>query len=124
MADEPGGESGYDQTENLIDDLIRDILDDSARLGMGGTRSRSPLAAMVESALMRGSAGGSQLERLLLAHAVATSLSEALAPALAEALAPEIIRALENYARDKLSGSTPSQAQRSTSAKESEAKRK
>jgi len=58
------------------------------------------MTALIERAIAsepRGVAGTSILERLLLAEALASTLSQALAPALAETLAPEIMKSLEHY---------------------------
>ena len=45
--------------------------------------------------MARGGSGGSTLERVLIAEALAGVLADALAPALAEAIAPRIMKVLE-----------------------------
>ncbi|WP_067801465.1 hypothetical protein [Actinomadura formosensis] len=99
-AQESGEPTGHDSTESLIDDLIRDILNDAAHAGKTRAGAGEPMASLIERTLM--SAGtaaprSSGLERLLLAQVLASSLADALAPALAEALTPEILKALEQH---------------------------
>lgn len=96
MPVESSKESGEDQVEALIDELIRDILSEPGTSAESSMRGMAT-AALLDSALgsMRGAARASMLERLLLAEAFASQLAEALAPALAEQLAPRLMKAIE-----------------------------
>lgn len=91
----------HQQVEALIDELILEILDhaDQGQPAKAAGRGRSPLPGGllegVRSTMSRGGAGGSTLERLLIAEAIAGALADALAPALAEAIAPRIMKVLE-----------------------------
>jgi hypothetical protein len=101
--------------ESFIDDLIRDILTDPGQSQK--TAARGPLAALLESATAatpRPAARTSTLEKVLLAHTVASALADALAPALAETLAPEILKALEHH----MAGWSPRSGESSASAAE------
>ena len=87
------------QVEALIDELIVQILDRAeqgqpAKAGRVHAALPGGLLDGVRSTMARGS-GGSMLERLLLAEALAGVLADALAPALAEMLAPRIMKILE-----------------------------
>ncbi|WP_433617574.1 hypothetical protein ACQP2P_18385 [Dactylosporangium sp. CA-139114] len=65
----------------MIDELIRDILNDAGRAPHG--------AASLMPQLPR---GAPLLERVLLTEVMAGALADALAPALATALAPRILQ--------------------------------
>jgi hypothetical protein len=82
-------ETGQDQLESLIDDLIRE-----------------KKADLIEAAgaLSRPAPRTSMLERLLLAEAVASVLADALAPALAEAFAPKVLERLEQLTTGESAG--------------------
>ncbi len=101
----------HQQVEALIDELILEILDsaDQAQPSKATGRGRSPLPGGllegVRSTMSRGGSGGSTLERLLIAEALAGALADALAPALAEALAPRIMKVLEGG--DEPAAATP-----------------
>jgi hypothetical protein len=90
----------HQPVEALIDELILEILEhaDQGQPSKAGGRGRSPLPGglldSVRSTMSRGGAGGSTLERLLIAEALAGVLADALAPAMAEVLAPRIMKAL------------------------------
>ena len=90
-------DTGHDQAETSIDDLIRDILNDAGVSPESGVGGRTPAASLIETVIAhpRGTSHTSTLERLLLAEAVASALAEALAPALAEALAPHVMKVME-----------------------------
>jgi hypothetical protein len=99
MAADHSREAGDDPAEALIDDLIRDILNEAGQSPRTAARGRAPAAALIETAVISSPGGVSRmktLDRLLLAEAVASALAEALAPALAEALAPRIMNILEH----------------------------
>ena len=97
MAAESSKETGHDHAESLIDDLIRDILNEAGVSAKPAGGSRTPMAALIETAIASPGVASrtSTLEKLLLAEALASSLAEALAPALAEMLAPRVIKVLE-----------------------------
>ncbi|MFC5749434.1 hypothetical protein [Actinomadura rugatobispora] len=104
VSEESGEPAGHDMAESLIDDLIRDILNEAGQ----STKSRArgggdPMAALIETAIASSSNApprASVLERILLTQALASALADALAPALAEALAPEVMKALDHYGSD------------------------
>src|SRR5215813_12206994 len=97
MAAESSKQPEQDPVEALIDDLIRDILNE-ASAASSVVRGSTPMAALLETAMSAPRAVPRTLvfERLLLAEAFASALAEALAPALAEALAPRIMKILEH----------------------------
>jgi hypothetical protein len=82
-------ETGQDQLESLIDDLIREKKADLIEAA---------------SALSRTPSRTSALERLLLAEAVASALADALAPTLAEAFAPKVLERLEQLTTGESTG--------------------
>jgi len=90
-----------DQLESAIDDLIRDILDESGASAEPSARGGARKAVLIETAIasLRGSAQTPLLERILIAEAFASELAEAIAPALAEQLAGRLLKALEQSAR-------------------------
>ena len=115
MAVESSKETGEDQVETLIDDLIRDILSDSGASAESPMRGAATTAALFETALgsMRGDSRTSMLERLLIAEVFASELAEALAPVLAEQLAPRLMKSFEHLRRR--GGRKPTAGSRSTS---------
>jgi hypothetical protein len=96
MAVESSKETGEDQVEGLIDDLIRDILSDSGAYSESSMRGAATTAALFEAfGSPRSDSRTSMLERLLIAEVFAAELAEALAPALAEQLAPRLMKGFE-----------------------------
>jgi len=113
MAVESSKGTGEDQVESLIDDLIRDIFNESGGAPESPPRGTATAAALFEKAF--GSARGprvSALERLLLAEAFAHELAEALAPALAEQLATRLVKALDQLTADEAASGKPASAAR------------
>lgn len=99
MAADHSRQPGEDPAEALIDDLIRDILNEAGQSPRAAARGRAPATALIETAVISSPRAASRmttLDRLLLAEAVASALADALAPALAEALAPRIMNILEH----------------------------
>jgi hypothetical protein len=97
MAAESSRESGRDQMDAVIDDLIRDIFNEPGPSAESTARDMATTAALFEQVLGPGrvrSRGGA-LEKMLMAEAFAAELADALAPALAERLAPRLMKALE-----------------------------
>ncbi|MEU0559415.1 hypothetical protein [Dactylosporangium sp. NPDC006015] len=122
------------QVEALIDELILEILD-SADQGQitkapGRARGRGPMPGGLLESIRAGMAqggmarGGSTLERLLMAEALAGVLADALAPALAEALAPRIMKVLQGNAEDEPAGDarTPAKTPSRSHTRKSESK--
>jgi hypothetical protein len=105
MAAESSKEPGQDHVESLIDDLIRDILNEAGGFSKSAGGGRMPTATLIETAIASPRAGSrtSMLERLLLAEAFASALANAIAPALADALAPRVMKVLE----ESMSGDMP-----------------
>ncbi|WP_433608224.1 hypothetical protein ACQP2P_34865 [Dactylosporangium sp. CA-139114] len=98
--EEPAHESP-EPIESLIDDAIREILEEAGTPGAAHARSTAPLLdAMVSTTRARGGQRGSVIERVLLAEALAGALADALAPALAAVLAPRIVDMLEGGGQD------------------------
>jgi hypothetical protein len=106
MAVESSKESGQEHIESLIDDLIRDILNEAGASSRSAVRDIVPAAALIETAIAtpQGVSRTSPLERVLLAEAFAAALAEALAPALAEMIAPRVLKVLEQSATAKQAG--------------------
>ncbi|WP_101786284.1 hypothetical protein [Nonomuraea indica] len=101
--------------ESLIDDVIRDILNEASQSTKVLARGGDSMATLIETALTaapRAMLKSSTIERLLLAQVLASALADALAPALAEALTPEIMKVLEQYTTNAKAGD--SKAARST----------
>ena len=96
MAGEASKDTGDDQADSPIDELIREILNESRVSPESPARGRAS-AALLETAFASSLAGPrtSTIERFLLAEAFGSALAEALAPALAELLAPRLIKYLE-----------------------------
>ena len=115
-------EAGQDPVEAFTDDLIREFFTEAGQSTKSAGLGRGAVAAWLEATMgspSRAASGGSILERVLLAQAIASELADSLAPALAEALAPEIMKALEHYTSDGSSRQEPIGA---TRARRSEAK--
>jgi hypothetical protein len=123
MADESSREPGQDHVESLIDDVIRDILNEAGASTKSAVRGRASTAALIETAIAAPRVGSrtSTLERLLLTEAFAVALAEALAPALAEVLAPRVMKVLERSTPGEPAGKGPG-AGPSERARKSEAK--
>ncbi len=117
MAVESSKEMREDEVESLVDDLIRDILNES------GGSAESPIRGMATTAALFETAFGStwdasrisMIEKLLLAQAFAAELADALAPALAEQLAPRLMKALELDPTTQAARKRPTPATRSGS---------
>ncbi|GAB3864686.1 hypothetical protein ACFPIJ_03620 [Dactylosporangium cerinum] len=93
----------HQHVEALIDELILEILDNADQstktTGRGRAQGRAPApGGLLEGvrSTMRGRSGGSTLERMLIAEALAGVLADAIAPALAEVLAPRIMKVLDD----------------------------
>ncbi|MEU4231418.1 hypothetical protein AB0F17_44595 [Nonomuraea sp. NPDC026600] len=97
-SEEAADPTGHDPVESLIDDVIRDILNEAGQSTKGLARGGDSMATLIETALTsapRAMLKSSAIERLLLAQVLASALADALAPALAEALTPEIMKVLD-----------------------------
>jgi hypothetical protein len=96
MAGESEKDAGHDQSEALIDELIREIMNDSRVAPESSGRGKGS-AALLETALASTLSGSktSALERLLLMEAFGSALADALAPAVAELLAPRLMKYLD-----------------------------
>ena len=112
MVAESSRETGQEHIESLIDDVIRDILNEAGTASKGAIRGGASTTALIEAAIAvpRDASQTSTLERLLLAEALASALAEALAPALAEVLAPRVMKVLERSAPGEPSGKGPGPA--------------
>jgi len=114
MASGSPKETHEEQVEAFIDDLIRDIFNES-----GGFPDSSAMREMATTAVFyetvfgsaRAASRTSTLERVLVAQAFASELADALAPALAEQLAPRLLKAME----DVMDGETVSKKSPSAS---------
>ncbi|GAA0726568.1 hypothetical protein Drose_12050 [Dactylosporangium roseum] len=96
MAADGTSKEPTDPVESLIDDAIREILEEAGSSRTARGRSAPNVLEVVMSALpARGAARAPLLERLLIAEAMAGALADALAPALAAALAPRIMKLLD-----------------------------
>lgn len=99
MASEEAAEpTEHDPVESLIDDVIRDILNEASQSTKAFARGGDSMAALIETALTSTPGAmlkASTIERVLLAQVLASALADALAPALAETLTPEIMKILE-----------------------------
>jgi hypothetical protein len=127
MAGESSRQASEDEVESLVDDLIREILNES-----GGSAESSMPGGMATTAALFETAFGSKrrasetsmIERLLLAQAFAAELADALAPALAEQLAPRLLKGLEMHmAADSTSKKPQSGARSSSQARKQDARR-
>ncbi|WP_433075929.1 hypothetical protein ACQP1P_30360 [Dactylosporangium sp. CA-052675] len=102
MAGDENG--GHGPAEGMIDDLIRDILNDAGRAthGAGSLMPQLPRGAPL-------------LERVLLTEVMAGALADALAPALANALAPRILQLMDGGGSEpaKRTGGTGSRSKTS-----------
>jgi hypothetical protein len=112
MAAESSRETGQDHIESMIDDVIRDILNEAGASSKAAVRGRTSTAALIETAIAAPlvMSRPSTLERVLLAEAFASALAEALAPALAEVLAPSIMKTLERSTTGEAAGKGRRQA--------------
>ena len=123
MAVESSRETGEDQVNSLIDDLIHDIFKEPGAASETSTRGTATTSVLLESAFgatrdMR----ISQLERLLLAEAFAAELADALAPVLAEALAPRLMKALDRATAAPPGGKKPGAGGRAGGQRKPDAK--
>jgi hypothetical protein len=117
MAVESSKETGEHEVESLVDDLIRDILNESGVSPESSQRGgMTTTAALFETAFgsKRGAPRISMLESLLLAQAFAAELADALAPALAEQLTPRLLKALEPYLTTETAAKKPASTVRSS----------
>ena len=116
MAGESSKESTADQIESLIDDLIRDIFNETGRSSGSPMRGMATTAALFETAFgsTRGANRTSMLERVLLTEAFAAELADALAPALAEQLTPRLIKVMEQLTAGAAAAKKPEPAARSS----------
>jgi hypothetical protein len=108
MAGESEKDAGHDQSEALIDELIREIMNESGVSPESSARGRGS-AALLETALASTLSGSktSALERLLLVEAFGSALADALAPAVAELLAPRLMKYLEQVMTSESSRKGP-----------------
>jgi hypothetical protein len=115
MAGEQDKDTGDDQAESPIDELIREILNDSRVSPESPTRGRAS-AALLETAFASTLVDSktSTLERFLLAEAFGSALADALAPAVAELLAPRLMKYLEQVMATESAGKPPARATRSS----------
>ncbi len=111
MAGESAKDTGQDQPESLIDDLISEILSEGSLSSQAAGRGKAT-ASLLETAFASTLAGSkaSMLERLLLAEAFGSALAEALAPALADLLAPRLMKYLEQLMAGESSRRGPARA--------------
>ncbi|MER6028359.1 hypothetical protein [Streptomyces sp. NPDC001851] len=111
MAAESGEKSERDPLGSFIDEIFEEIVRDAGipHTGTGGRHGKDPLAgALMDAAvalLSQPPSRSSELERVLLAQALATALAESLAPALADVLASEIMKVLNHHAASQRGGS-------------------
>jgi hypothetical protein len=108
-------DTGDDQVESPIDELIREILSESRVSTESPTRGRAS-AARLETAFASALADSktSMLERFLLAEACGRALADALAPALAELLTARLMKYLEPDMPSESASKGPARAGRST----------
>ncbi|WP_084962805.1 hypothetical protein [Thermoactinospora rubra] len=117
--------SEHDPVESLIDDVIRDILNEASQSTKALSRGGDSMATLIETAITsapRAMLKASTVERLLVAQVLADALADALAPALAEALAPEIMKVLEQYTANAKAGDSKA-AKTTTTARGSSRKK-
>jgi hypothetical protein len=124
MAVESSKETGEAEVESLIDELIRDILNESGVSAESSARGLATTAALFETAFgsPKGASRISTLERLLVAQAFAAELADALAPALAEQLAPRLLKALEQFMTTEASKKPTSATRAGSQARKSDTK--
>ena len=106
MADEPAQDRGR-ETETLIDEVIRAILNDAAGSSEATARGKASATSLLESAALASTLTSSRtpvIERLLIAEALGTAMAEALAPALADQFAPRLMKYMEESAASQSSG--------------------
>jgi hypothetical protein len=96
MPGESQQDTGEEQAESPIDELIREILNEAGVSAETPARGKAS-AALLETAFASALAGPktSMIERYLLAEAFGSALADALAPAVAELLAPRLMKYLE-----------------------------
>ena len=107
----------HDPVESLIDNAIRDILNEASQSTKVLARGGDSMATLIETALTsapRAMLKSSAIERVLLAQVLASALADALAPALAETLTPELMKVLEQYTTNAKGGGA--KAPRTTTA--------
>jgi hypothetical protein len=116
MAAEESKESGEHQVESQIDDLIREILNETGVSSESSRRGMATTAALFETAFgsTRTMSRDSIIERLLVAEALASELADALAPALAEQLAPRLMKAMEQFMTTETESKKPASSTTST----------
>ena len=124
MAVESSKETVEDEVESLIDELIRDILNDSGVSPESSARGLATTAALFETAFgsPKGASRISMLERLLVAETFAGELADALAPALAEQLAPRLLKSLEQFMTTEASKKPTSTTRSGSQARKSDTK--
>jgi hypothetical protein len=106
MAGESAQDAGHEQTEALIDEAIRAILNEATGSAESSGHGKASAGSLLETAALAStltSSRTSMLERLLLADALGSALADALAPALAEQLAPRLMKYLEDAAASRSS---------------------
>jgi hypothetical protein len=116
MPAESSREPGQDHIESLIDDVIRDILNEAGASSKAAIRGRASTAALIETGIAapRVTSPISTLERALLAEAFASALAEALASALAEVLVPSITKVLDRSTSGEAAEKGPGKAARTS----------
>jgi len=116
MAGESPKETREEQVETFIDDLIRDIFNESGRSSdSSAMRDMATTAVFYETVFgsERAASRASALERVLVVQAFASELADALAPALAEQLAPRLLKAMEDGIADETVSKKPTPSSRS-----------
>lgn len=107
MADEPAHDTGREQMETLIDEVIRAILNEAAVSSEAAGRGKRSATSLLETAALASTLTSSRtpmVERVLLAEALGAAMAEALAPALADQLAPRLMKYLEESMAGESSG--------------------
>jgi hypothetical protein len=101
-------DTGDDQAESPIDELIREIMSESRVSTESPARGRAS-AALLETAFASALANSktSMLERFLLAEAFGGALADALAPVVAELLAPRLMKYLEQLMTSEAASKGP-----------------
>jgi hypothetical protein len=112
MADDPAQDTGR-ETDTLIDEVIRAILNEAAGSSEAGARGKASATSLLETAALASTLTSSRtpvLERALIAEALGAAMAEALAPALADQLAPRLMKYLEESMASQPSGKGQSRA--------------
>jgi hypothetical protein len=115
MAGESPKETSEEQVEAFIDDLIRDIFNESGRSPESSAMRQMATTAMLYETVFgseRAASRASTLEKVLVAQAFASELADALAPALAEQLAPRLLKAMEDGMAGETASKRPTSASR------------